>query len=467
MFHAKMLYRILRKLPIAALLLTCTATEANAQNLSNLRYQAVWQSGSGSNIVTEPLNRSEFIQRGQELTSQGLRLVDVETERVNGDRVYVGIWVSGSGSNIFDGPMTRGEFRDRREELRAQGLRLIDFEVFQANDGRRRFVGVWRSGSGEERLSLPRNAEDFTALGEDFTSRGLRLVDVEVERNQGELQYRGLWREGTGSNLFSTPQQPADFRALRDQMVADGLELIDMERIGNPGEQEFVSVWASGNGESRLSVPRNFANFITLGEQQTAAGMRTQDFEFFLSDAASTPPDDDDSDGEDPDDDDSNPSNPGSGDDSVPDWVEVSSNEGQVIVDFSNMVGNYPRITLPLEALPESLFSSDDGSLTIPDTFCGIRVTHAESFTWQTQDNQVVTTSPYLQSSDVEEDFGSEFFFNGLSFTGAIGQCEEDNDPWQFNYPLTENSGDSPLANMKLIIEGVDSGSTIEFLDAN
>ena len=70
-------------------------------------------------------------------------------------------------------------------------------------------------------------------------------------------------------------------------MVADGLELIDMERIGNPGEQEFVSVWASGNGESRLSVPRNFANFITLGEQQTAAGMRTQDFEFFLSDAAS------------------------------------------------------------------------------------------------------------------------------------------------------------------------------------
>ena len=54
-----------------------------------------------------------------------------------------------------------------------------------------------------------------------------------------------------------------------------------------------------------------------------------------------------------------------------------------------------------------------------------------------------------------------------LSFTGAIGQCEEDNDPWQFNYPLTENSGDSPLANMKLIIEGVDSGSTIEFLDAN
>lgn len=221
MLHAKTVHRILRKLPIAALLLTCMATEANAQDAPALRYQAVWNSGSGSNIVTEPLNRSEFIQRGQELTNQGLRLIDVETAEVNGDRIYTGIWVNGSDGNIFDGPMTRREFRERREELRSQGLRLIDFEVFQAADGRRRFIGVWRSGSGEEKLSLPRNAEEFAALGDEFTAQGLRLVDVEVESNQGELQYRGLWREGTGSNFFTTPRQPSDFRALRDQMLAD------------------------------------------------------------------------------------------------------------------------------------------------------------------------------------------------------------------------------------------------------
>ncbi len=474
MLHAKTVYRILRKLPIAALLLTCMATDANAQDAQDaptLRYQAVWHSGTGSNIVTEPLNRSEFIQRGQELTSQGLRLIDVETAEVNGDRIYTGIWVDGSDGNIFDGPLTRREFRERREELRSQGLRLIDFEVFRAADGRRRFIGVWRSGSGEEKLTLPRNAEEFAALGDEFTAQGLRLVDVEVERNEGELQYRGLWREGTGSNFFTTPRQPSDFRALRDQMVADGLELIDVERIGEPGSQQFVGVWSSGDGESRLSTPRNFEDFTTLGGQQTADGKRTQDLEIFLtdvsstsldSDVPSTPPDD-----EEPDD-----GNSGSvGLEDLPAWLELSDGD-KIIVDFGTILDEQPRITLPIGALPESVFNND-GTMSIPTNFCGLRIMEAESFTWQTITNVVIDDDPYNQSDDVQADFGDEFYLGGIDFTGAIGQCEEANDPWQFNFPLTQNSGDSPIPNLRLVIEVIPGapatpgGPEIEFLYSN
>ena len=465
MAYSNTIYRLIRQLPIAALLLTCSATTAAAQDL---RYQAVWNSGSGSNIVTEPLNRADFVQRGEQLTSQGLRLVDVETAKVNGDRVYVGIWVNGSGSNIFDGPMSRAEFRNRREELRSQGLRLIDFEVFQTADGRRQFIGVWRSGSGEEKLTLPRNAEDFAELGEEFTAQGLRLVDVEVERNQGELQYRGLWREGSGSNFFTTPRQPADFRALRDQMVADGLELIDVERVGEPGSQQFVGVWASGSGESRLSKPRNFEDFATLGEQQTADGMRTQDLEIFLTDASADPLLEEDPDEEDPDD---TPSvDPGDSTE-LPSWLTLSDGD-KIIVDFGTMLDESPRITLPIGALPQSVFNND-GTLSIPDDFCGLRITQAETFTWQTITGFVITDAPYNQSDDVQADFGEEAYLGGIEFTGAIGQCADDNDPWQFNYPLTENSGDSPIPNLRLVIEVIPgapatpSGPEIEFLYTN
>ncbi|MGB3766227.1 MAG: hypothetical protein WA947_06675 [Phormidesmis sp.] len=459
-------------------LLTCWSAKANAQEL---RYQAVWSSGSGSNVVTEPLNKADFIQRGQQLTSQGLRLVDVETERINGERIYAGVWVSGSGNNIFDGPLTRTQFRSRREELRSQGLRLVDFEVFRANDGQERFVGVWRSGSGEEKLSLPRNTEAFLTLGETLTSEGLRLVDVEVERTQGELQYRGLWREGSGSNLFTTPQSPSKFRTTRDQMIADGLELIDVERVGPTGNHKFVGVWASGNGESGLSVPRNFENFVTLGEQQTAKGKRTEDFEIFLADAASTPteeenPDTTALDTDEPDTGNSDNDNPTTVDvDNLPAWLEIS-NSSKIIVDFGTVLEERPRITLPIGTLPLEAFNVD-GTVSIPTDFCGLRISGAESFNWQTPTGVEMTDAPYNKIDDVQAELGQEYYSPnglGLSFTGAIGQCTEDNQPWQFNFPLTQNSGDIPIpTNLKLVIEVIPGGpvlpggSRVKFLYAN
>jgi len=457
MLNFTSIYRSARQLPFALLLLTGLAANAEAQEL---RYQSVWNSGSGSNIVTEPLSRTDFVQRGETLTQRGLRLIDVETAVVDGRRIYAGVWVGGSGSNIFDGPMTLREFRDRRQELRAQGLRLVDFEVFRDNNGRRRFIGVWRSGSGEERLSRPRNAADFTALGEDFTARGLRLVDVEVERNQGELQYRGLWREGSGSNLFTTPRRPSAFRALRNQMVADGLELVDMERIGRPGNHRFVGVWASGNGESRLSRPRNFEDFVTFGEQQTANGRRTQDLEIFLQSSS------DSGSGSGSGSDSGSGSGSGSEPGEIPPWVQLSSNP-QIVVDFGTMIDGSPRITLPSFLVP----SNNEGETVIPSDFCGLDIRLAQSFEWQTQAGQVVETSPYIDVDDLNDaqtqaDLGGNFYLMGVNFTGPIGQCAEDNNNWQFNYPLTENSGDSPTPNLRLVIE-VLSNTELEFLDSN
>ncbi|MEM6451014.1 MAG: hypothetical protein AAF703_11925 [Cyanobacteria bacterium P01_D01_bin.105] len=464
---------VARTLPIPLLLLSCLGAKANAQEL---RYQSVWSSGSGSNIVTEPLSRTDFIQQGQQLTSQGLRLVDVETERVNGRRIYSGVWVSGTGSNIFDGPLTGRAFRERREELRSQGLRLVDFEMFRANDGRVRFVGVWRSGSGVERLSRPRNAENFLALGEDLTAQGLRLVDVEVERINGELRYRGLWRSGSGSNLFTTPQPPAAFRELRDQMVTDGLELVDVERVGRPGNHRFVGVWASGNGESRVSRPRNFENFSTFGAQQTAEGLRTEDFEIFLTSGSSTPPGEGNVDPERPDEEPEAPEPTTVDFNDLPSWLDISTNEQYIVVDFSTFIDGQPRMTIPMGVLPPSAFNND-GAMNIPVDFCGLKIHEADTFTWQ-DGEEIIDNALYNQSNDIIEDYGFEYYSQtgqGLQFTGAIGQCATENNPWQFNYPLTENSGsgDNTLSDLRLVIEvnpgpfQIQDGSEVEFLYSN
>lgn len=460
---------IARTLPLTLLLIAGLSPTAKANNA--LRYQAVWHAGAGSNIVTEPLSRSEFITRGEELTAQGLRLIDVETARVNGDRIYTGVWVSGTGSNLFEGPMTRAEFRTARQEKQSQGLRLVDFEVFRSNNGQRRFLGVWRPGSGEETLTLPRTSDEFIALGQQLTAEGLRLVDVEVEQTEDGLKYRGLWQTGSGSNIFSNARSPQAFRTLRDQMVADGLELVDIERVGEPGAQQLVSVWASGNGASRFSRPRNFENFVTFGQQQTANGKRTQDLEIFQVSSADPTPDDDgpgnpnpgNPNPGNPNPGNPNPGNPNPGNDSLPPWIQLSGNP-YLIVDFDTIIAEEPLITIPVDFLP-SLPLDDDGAPQIPDDFCGFRVRRADAIFWESPDGEVVNDSPYNTVEDVSE-LDNEFFLGGIQFTGPIGQCADANDPWKFNFPITQNSGDSPTPGLRLVIQ-MRSDSELEFLNSH
>ncbi len=100
-----------------------------------LRFQAVWHSGTGTNIFTAPESHDDFLEGGTELVNQGLRLIDVETARIDERRVYSGIWVNGIGSNIIVGPIGPMKLRQERNQRAAQGLRLVDIEIFRSPSG--------------------------------------------------------------------------------------------------------------------------------------------------------------------------------------------------------------------------------------------------------------------------------------------------------------------------------------------
>ncbi len=463
------LFRILR---ISSTAIVCIVTFSFATIVSSdeLRFQAVWHSGSGTNIFTAPEPFSDFLDRGTELVDQGLRLIDVETAIVDNRRVYSGVWVAGSGGNIIVGPMSPIELREEREARTAQGLRLIDIEIFRRANGGRRYVGLWRSGTGRDLVTRPLEEDAFLSRGTSLTQQGLRLIDVEVERINGQLVYTGLWRDGTGSNLFTTPRRPVAFRELRDQMVADGLELVDVERIGRPGNQRFVGVFSSGDGESRLSRPRNLNNFLTFGSAQAQNGFRTRDMEMFVVAAA---PDDGD-------DDPQGPSAPGATDAGLPDlppWIQLSSNP-HVVIDFGIMIETengheVPLMTIPTKptgALPDFLPRKNDGQdLVFPDTFCGMNIKNLGSISWQVGE-QIIDTPPFNHVPDVADihlnpDFGNQNFLQaGIEFSGPIGGCEGSNHGWHFPIPITQTAPFEPLPNMKLVL-GLMPNSQIRFIE--
>ncbi len=435
-----------------------------------LRFQAVWHSGSGTNIFTAPESRNDFIDRGSDMIDQGLRLIDVETTVIENQRLYSGVWVGGSGGNIFAGPLSPIQLREEREARNAQGLRLIDIEIFRTSNGGRRYVGVWRPGTGQDLVTRPMSEAAFLSRGNTLTQQGLRLIDVEVERIQGELLYTGLWRDGSGSNFFTTPRRPVAFRQLRNQMIADGLELVDVERIGQPGNHRFVGVFSSGDGESRLSRPRNLDDFLAFGLEQAQDGLRTRDIEMFVVET----PDDDNPD------DPQNPTGSGATDAGLPDlpvWIQLSGNP-QIVIDFGVMTETesgheVPLLTIPTKpssALPDFLpTKNDQQDIVLPDTFCGMRIINLGGFSWQVGE-EIIDTDPFNHVPDVEDinlhpDFGNQnFLLNGIEFSGPIGGCEGSNHGWDFPHPITQTGPFEPLPNMKLILE-LTSNSRIQFIE--
>ena len=450
------------RLPIRATAVALMLT--SIASADELRYEAVWHSGSGTNIVTGPEPRADFIATGEDQTGRGRRLIDVETAKVDGEQVYTGLWVGGTGANLFDGPIGPIDLREAMTERRAQGLRVVDFEISREPNGGRRYLAVWRPGTGEEILTGPMQQDAFLARGQTLVEdQGLRLIDVEVERQDGVLLYSGLFRTGDGGNMITTPLRRRVFVDRREEFREQGLELVDVERVRVGASDRFVGVWASGDGEGQLTRPRPFDDFVALGAQQTADGFRTNDIE--LQVVATAPPPDPD------------PDDPPSGGPSVADlpdlprWIDVSGGD-DLVLDFGVTIDGQPRLTLPtstnvgpLDYLPDYLPRDEDGNLVIPDNFCGINVRRASSFQWQ-KDGETVTDFPYNRVDDVAALPGEHDFLGGIDFTGPIGACAEANEPWQFFQPLTQHGGDSPVPGMRLVIE-MGPGSELEFLNFN
>lgn len=408
------------------------------------RYEAVWHSDDGASLTTAPLSLSAFLDTGAALVDNGMRLIDAETRMLNGQRVYAGLWTQGTGSNIFVGPIGPVEMREELEARREQGLRLHDFEIFRTSNGGRRYVGVWRPGSGTEILTGPMEFDAFVARGEDFINDGLRLIDVEVENIDGRVVYSGLFRTGTGSNFVTAPLPGTAFRVRRDEMVADGLELVDLERIEIGGSQRLVGVWASGDGESRLSRLRSFPDFFVLAQDQFNDGNRAVDFEIRV---VQTDDDDDGGPGG------GIPPSPVADLPPLPPYVELTG--GDIFrIDWSHIIADMPRIEIPRDYLPDYLPEVNGQKVLPTGSVCGFVLVKADSAFWQVPGDTAFNQPPFNAVPNVEQQ-DPDSFLGGIDFWGPVLGCDGTQQEWTFDLPLTTQPPFNPqdVANLSLVIQ--------------
>ena len=418
------------------------------QCADTLRLQSVWQEGDRDAVHTGLLSLEQFNRQGEELAAQGLRLIDVETEVINGRRGFAGLWTRGSGDNYFHVTKGLAAFRRNMQAMRSEGRRLVDFETYR-DGGARYWAGVYRNGLGEERIVRPLTIDKFLEYKELMRSQGLQIRDVEAVSGQGEIRFAALYSTETPPVVFTGYRPRAQFTDLRDRMDNDGWALFDVERIRNAqGRDVYFGLWKEGTGSSALSRFRTAAKQLLFTARQHEAGKTPVDVEIkrFTQNMDEDPVD--------PPDRPVLPPNPS--------HVNVSSGSGtpRFEIEFTGPPDFPLRISYPRDWLPSHL-PQQDGSILVPDGICGINIKHADHISWQIGE-QVLNTAPF-RSGDVTETVD---LLGGISFSGPIGGCAGQDVPWIFQPPYTQGGETriDPPNNLKLVVEGV--GASLEFQHA-
>ncbi|MFV0383935.1 hypothetical protein [Paracoccus sp. (in: a-proteobacteria)] len=424
---------------IAALTAALAASPVTGDADEVLRMQSVWQEGRGEAVHTGLLSLARFDAQGTAMVARGLRLIDVETEVINGSRGFAGLWAAGTGGNLFHVVAGLPALRAKMDEMRAEGMRLVDFEVYR--EGRGTFyAAVFRNGSGGQRIVRPLTIDKFLESKDMMRSLGLRIVDVEALVLQGQVHFAALYATDAPPAVFTGFRPRPLFTGLRDRMVRDGWELFDVERIGNAqGRDVYFGLWREGPGSSALSRLRSPAEQLFLTARQHEAGKEPVDME--LKRLRTDPPPE--------------PASPMPPDPPLlppnPPHVNVTAGSGtpRLSIRFTGVPDMPLRMEIPESWLPGYLPRQDD-TVLVPDGLCGVNIRMADRISWQVG-GQVLNDAPFR--SGAVTTFGDRL--GGIAFSGPIGACAGMDVPWIFHPPfLIGETVLDPPPNLRLVVEG-------------
>ncbi len=221
-------------------LVSCTS----ALSLPSPKYAAVFRGGSTGKTVLGT-DWASFSSQWSTLSSQGYRLVDLDTYSGVTGQLYSGAFVPGSGAHYLWVGVDWASLTSKWTELGAQGQRLVDLETW-VEGGTRRWAGVWRAGNDGYYLWAGVDWNSLVAKWKELAPQGLRLVDLEVYEHNGALRYAGVWRGGSGGYALWAGVGWNAFAKKWLELSQSGLRLVDLEAYTAAGRRLYAGVFAAG-----------------------------------------------------------------------------------------------------------------------------------------------------------------------------------------------------------------------------
>ncbi len=199
------------------------------------KWSGAWVAGTDGYALTPlHLDWAAFNTFWSNAGRQGLRLIQVETYVDNGTLYFMGVFRAGTdGYALTPLNLDWSAFNTFWSNASSQGLRLINIESYM-NGNTRCFLGVFRQGTGGYVLSpYGKDWNQFVTYWSDLGKVNQRLIDIESFVENGKRIYLGVWREGTDGYVLWGGVDWESFVSKWAENGAAGLRLIDMETWGS------------------------------------------------------------------------------------------------------------------------------------------------------------------------------------------------------------------------------------------
>jgi subtilisin family serine protease len=261
------------------------------------RYSGVFRQGSGGYALWVGATWSNFVEKWQELSGKGLRLIDLNIVGSGAQARYSGVFREGSGGYALWVGATWSNFVEKWQELSGKGLRLIDLEIV-GSGSQARYSGVFIEGSGGYALWAGATWSSFVAKWQELSGKGLRLIDLNIVGSGSQARYSGVFREGSGGYALWVGATWSNFVSKWQELSNEGLRLTDLEVVGSGSQTRYSGVFSQGSGGYALWAGASRAGFLSKWKELSDKGLRLIDLEItqvehpassnFVTDGAAT-----------------------------------------------------------------------------------------------------------------------------------------------------------------------------------
>lgn len=254
----------------------CSFTPYHLGFPQGARYTGVYVAGTDAHAFWTNASWNPFVAKWQQLSGQGLRLVDLDIARFGSQLRYSGTFRAGSGPYGLWALADYPSFRDKWVQWSSQGMRLVDIEITDVN-GQPRYSGVFAQGSGSYGLWVNATWSSFVERWQQWSGQGLRLVDLSVHTVGTTPRYSGVFQQGTGAYALWALATWESFREKWEQWSQQGLRLVDIERTMVGNQARYSGVFRQGTGGYALWANSSWQTFRERWEQWSNNGLRLID----------------------------------------------------------------------------------------------------------------------------------------------------------------------------------------------
>jgi hypothetical protein len=204
----------------------------------------VYRQGTDAHALWVNDNWAGFSAKWGELSNQNLRLTDIDTYMLDGERRFTGVFRAGTDGHFLWVGVSWNDLVKKWEELAKSNLRLIKVKTYE--EGRqRKYIGIWRQGNDSYFL-FNTDVDSFLKKWGELNNQHLRLVDIESYVHNGKLFYIGVWRQGNDGHVLWIGLDWNTFVKKWEEAAKQNLRLMDVDTYVINGKRVYSGVWRQG-----------------------------------------------------------------------------------------------------------------------------------------------------------------------------------------------------------------------------